>query len=184
MYMNKLQRGFTLLELMVTIAIVGIVATIALWDSSDMLEENRAENFLLDLKRNISFARAKATSSDSLVVVCSGSSDSIKANDETTCLNNWQSGSLFVFFDANADGIYKPGDNDAILRVMDPIPDTSQFVFSGGNSLIFNASGRITTTVGSFIYCPNKTNNENNKMLTISQSGTALYNGETTSTCN
>jgi len=57
--MKQIQHGFTLLELMVTIAIVGIVAAIAFWNSSDMLEENRAENFLLELKRNINFARAQ-----------------------------------------------------------------------------------------------------------------------------
>jgi len=55
--MKKIQYGFTLLELMVTVAIIGIIATIALWNSSDMLEENRAENFLLELKRNMSYAR-------------------------------------------------------------------------------------------------------------------------------
>ena len=67
--MKSSQQGFTLLELMVTITIVGIIAVIALWDSSDLLEKDRAESYLQELKRNISFARAKATSSDSLVVV-------------------------------------------------------------------------------------------------------------------
>ena len=51
--MKSSQQGFTLLELMVTIAIVGIIAVIALWDSSDLLEKDRAESYLQELKRNI-----------------------------------------------------------------------------------------------------------------------------------
>ena len=68
--MKNKQNGFTLLELMVTVAIVGIIASIAIWNSSDMLEENRAENFLLELKRNISYARAQAASTDEIVIIC------------------------------------------------------------------------------------------------------------------
>ena len=62
--MKKYQNGLTFLELMITVAIVGIIASIALWDSSDMLEENRAENYLLELKRNIAYARSQAASTD------------------------------------------------------------------------------------------------------------------------
>ena len=97
--MKSLQRGFTLLELMVTLAIVGIVALIALWDSSDMRENERAESYLLELKRTLSFARAKATSSDAIIVVCSGNTNSIETNIRTRCLFNWDNGSVFVFFD-------------------------------------------------------------------------------------
>ena len=83
--MKSLQKGFTLLELMVTIAIVGIVAAIALWDSSDLLENDRAESYLQELKRSISFARAKATSSDAIVVVCSGATANIESNTAMNC---------------------------------------------------------------------------------------------------
>jgi len=181
--MKKQQHGFTLLELMVTIAIVGILASIAFWNSSDMLENNRAENYLLELKRNINFARAKATSTDSLIVVCSGDTARIENDKKVTCLNNWSTGSLLVFYDGNSNGDHNPRRGDKILRVMEVVPDTSKLIFKADTSLIFDASGRITTNPGTFIYCPNK-DNENNKALTVSQSGTAFYNGDTESTCD
>ena len=98
--MKSLQQGFTLLELMVTIAIVGIIATIAIWDSSDMLENDRAESYLLELKRTLSFARAKATSSDAIIVVCSGNTSRVESNRRVPCLNDWSQGTVFVFFDS------------------------------------------------------------------------------------
>ncbi|CAM4324502.1 GspH/FimT family pseudopilin [Pseudoalteromonas ostreae] len=181
--MNKQQHGFTLLEVMVTLAIVGILASIAFWNSTDMLENNRAENYLLELKRNISFARAKATSTDSLIVVCSGDTTQIERDRKVTCLNDWNNGSIIVFYDSNSNGIHNPRRGDKILRVMEEIPQSSKLTFTGDSSLVFDASGRITSNPGTFIYCPNK-DNENNKALTVTQSGTAFYNGDTENTCD
>lgn len=181
--MKKIQRGFTLLELMITISIVGIVAAIAFWNSSNMLEENQAENYLLDLKRTLTFARAKATSTDSLVVVCSGDTNRIEKNKRVPCTTSWTSGTVLAFYDSNSNGVQNPQRGDVILRVLDEIPENSRLSFSGDKSIIFDASGRITTAAGTFIYCPNN-DNENNKALTITQSGTTLYNGDTDSKCD
>ena len=182
--MKKIQYGFTLLELMVTVAIVGIIATIALWNSSDMLEENRAENFLLELKRNISYARAQAASTDEIVVVCPASSANVASNQPTlTCQSQWgATSSVILFVDADRDGNYKK-DNDSLLRVMEAVSRNDKVEYSGKvNSLRFNTSGRITTSPGDFIYCPNS-DNENNKALNVSQSGTAFYLGDTAQKC-
>ena len=182
--MKSLQRGFTLLELMVTLAIVGIVALIALWDSSDMLENDRAESYLLELKRTLSFARAKATSSDAIIVVCSGNTSRVESNRRVPCLNDWSQGTVFVFFDSNQNGVYNPRVGDIILRVMEEVPESSQLNFTGDNFITFDTSGMLTSNTGKFTYCPSKADDDNNKQLEVFASGTALYIGSTTDGCN
>jgi len=182
--MKSLQRGFTLLELMVTLAIVGIVALIALWDSSDMLENDRAESYLLELKRTLSFARAKATSSDAIIVVCSGNTSRVESNRRVPCLNDWSQGTVFVFFDSNQNGVYNPRVGDIILRVMEEVPENSQLNFTGDNFITFDTSGMLTSNTGKFTYCPSKADSDNNKQLEVFASGTALYIGTTTDVCN
>lgn len=182
--MKKFQTGLTLLELMVAVAIVGIIASIALWDSSDMLEENRAENFLLELKRNISFARSQAASTDEIVVLCPTGQGKLKNNKDTfNCQKVWDENKIItVFIDVDNDGHFNKA-TDTLLRAMEEISDNDKLTFTGNERrLRFNTSGRITTNPGDFIFCPNG-GTENNKALTLSQSGTAFYSGDTAENC-
>ncbi|MDA8939173.1 GspH/FimT family pseudopilin [Pseudoalteromonas marina] len=178
------QSGFTLLELMVTVAIVGIIASIAFWNSSDMLEENRAENFLLELKRNISYARSQAASTDEIVVICAAQHGEVKnQNDNMQCRNRWDRNKIIiVFIDSDNSGHYNKS-TDSLLRVMENISLEDKVKFTGNSRrLRFNTSGRITTNPGEFVFCPNN-GTDNNKALSVSQSGTAFYLGDSAKTC-
>ena len=182
--MKNKQNGFTLLELMVTVAIVGIIASIAIWNSSDMLEENRAENFLLELKRNISYARSQAASTDEIVVICAAQHTEVKNNDAyLKCRNKWDKNkTIIVFIDKNNNGHYDSS-TDSLLRIMEKISLNDKIKYTGNDRrLRFNTSGRITTNPGDFVFCPNN-GSENNKALTVSQSGTSFYTGDTAQTC-
>ncbi|GAA58886.1 type IV fimbrial biogenesis protein FimT [Pseudoalteromonas sp. BSi20652] len=182
--MKKQQTGFTLLELMVTVAVVGIVASIALWNSSDMLEENRAENYLLELKRNITYARSQAASTDEIVVICAAQQGEVKNQNNTMqCRARWDRNKIIiVFIDGDNSGHYN-STTDSLLRVMEKISLDDKVKFTGNSRrLRFNTSGRITTNPGDFVFCPNNGAN-NNKALSVSQSGTAFYIGDTAQTC-
>ncbi|MAF42824.1 MAG: pilus assembly protein [Parcubacteria group bacterium] len=190
--MKKIQRGFTLLELMVTIAIVVIVAAIAFWDSSDMLENNRAENFLLELKRNLSYARSQAASTDEIVIVCPVSHTQLQnKSDSLKCLEAWGSDNSIIIFvdkitteenrkDKTASYL---SDEDSLIAVIEQTNANDKLKFTGNESILrFESNGLISYSPGDFIYCPSN-DNQNNKALTVSKSGTSFYIGETDETC-
>jgi len=59
--MNKNKsQGFTLVELMIVVAIVGIVATIAVPSFQDTLERNRLKEAVESLKSDLMFAKTEA----------------------------------------------------------------------------------------------------------------------------
>lgn len=179
--MKNRNHGFTLLEVIIVIAIVAILASLAIPSNKDLLENNRAESFLTDLKRSFAFARAKASSADEIVVVCAAPEASITTPATFSCQSDWNANQIVVFVDYNGNYSFDNG-TDIMLRTLDKLPNLDK-IKSTVTKFRFDTSGRLADgQAATIIYCPNS-DNENNKQLTISQGGTALYNGETTTAC-
>ena len=66
--MNKV-RGFTLLELLVTIAVAAILASIALPNFSSQIASGHAQSLMNQFASDVSWARSKAVSSDETLAV-------------------------------------------------------------------------------------------------------------------
>jgi type IV fimbrial biogenesis protein FimT len=138
----KRQRGFTLTELMIVVAIVAILLAIGVPSFRYITNSYRMSAEVNGLLGDLQYARAEAIKEGQFVTLCVSA-------DGATCAGTttWQSG--WVVFSNPGNAANPPA--GSILRVQrtfgGSLPDT--FVATNGVSLItFNREGFSTTTAG------------------------------------
>lgn len=113
--------GFTLIELMVTIAVAAILLAIATPSFTSIINSNRLTSASNEMVATLQAARMEAVRRNTAVNVCTG------------CDGN--ADSLVAFVDANDDGNAAAGE---IIRVVIINPAVE---LSGGSDLVFLSSG-------------------------------------------
>jgi len=86
-------QGFSLIELMVTLSIAGILMSIAAPSFIAMTERNRIVTYTNSFMGSLSFARSEAIRRGRAVTVCS-------SDDATACGGSWNDGWIVVDADA------------------------------------------------------------------------------------
>jgi len=118
---NIFIHGFTIIELMVTLAVLGIVLGVGIPAFQDLIRNGRVTSQINQTIGLVSYARSEAAKRTATTITVCGSTD------EVTCdTANWESGWL-VMSDVDGDRTLDAGDGDVLLRVGPAL--------SGGNTL-------------------------------------------------
>ena len=120
------QTGFTLLELLITMAMAAILLTLAVPSFQYVTNANRIAGEVNGLLGDLQFARAEAIKEGRSITVC-------VSTDGATCANSttWQSG--WIVFSASTN---------TVLRVQNTFSSTDSFAASNNVSTIsFNREG-------------------------------------------
>ncbi|MEE2731106.1 MAG: GspH/FimT family pseudopilin [Pseudomonadota bacterium] len=137
------QQGFTIIELMITVALIAIIAAIGIPSFQDLMASNRVVASINELHAGLRLARIEAVKRNDTVVFCSTS-------DSASCSGTWGNGWL-VFHDADGDGSV---DADELIRVGEGVHNGYSLTFSGGGtSISFLARGMTNGQSGTFKLC-------------------------------
>lgn len=135
--MKKQMQGFTLLELMITVAIVAIVAAIAAPNFSSQISNNRSVALGEEIVSTLNFARSEAVRRGTRVSICS-------SDDGATCSGAWTDGWIVAVDGATSDTA-NAVTVDEVLRSWEAPPANSALAvtLSGGASTAFIRFNRL-----------------------------------------
>ena len=145
--MNR-QHAFTLVELMVTLAVLGISLMIAVPSFLSFSRSNRTVSDTNSLVGALNFARSEATKRRANISVCS-------SNDGLTCAAGigWNSGWI-VFINTDNDSPAQVDAGETILRVYGATSPGNAINASAAlaDSITYRADG-FSTAQGQFVLC-------------------------------
>jgi type IV fimbrial biogenesis protein FimT len=142
--------GFTLVELMTVLTIVGILIGIAVPSYKYVTRSSRVSSEANQLLADMQYARSEAVREGSFVTVCPTSTLTVSTSGTVTAAScagnsNWANGWM-VFSDLTGNGIFNSGP-DQVLRWYPKFTSTDTFAPQSGTltQIIFNREGYATS---------------------------------------
>ncbi len=162
MFVRVGQRGFTLIELMVAIAVLSILLSMAAPSFQSLIAQSRLTAISTQLRSALLTARSEAIKSNRQVTVCA-------SEDQSSCSNgSWSSGSI-AFIDRNIIG--EINDGDEIIKQFQRASSTLQVLQVGFNGSVSFTPDGASDTSGAFMVCDRMRNIEPRRIC-LSRSGT------------
>ena len=177
----KRQRGFTLIELMMTLSVAAILTSVAVPSFSDMIKRNRVTTQQNDLLGDIMLARMEAIKRGRSVSICSANTTA------TACSGNnddWHQGWL-IYVSSDHDGVYDSGDGDELLRVHAPLVSGTSLDYTY-TILTFSSRGfmRGSDVDARFAFCNSVDDMDYEREIKMLGTGRASRREATAGTCS
>jgi type IV fimbrial biogenesis protein FimT len=142
--MAKAHEGFSLIELMITIAILAILLGIAAPSVRQFILNSRISGATNDLFTDLMLARSEAAKNSRRVFVCPA------ATQNNTCNGSAWSGTRMILVDADGSGTATTADGDPVKYVNPNLATGTTIAIltggSGADGVIFKPTGAVVAT--------------------------------------
>jgi len=108
---KRLENGFTLYELMITLTIVGVILTLGVPNLAEFTANSRLTSTANDLHASFQMARSESARAKTNITICA-SADALSGNP--SCGGTWDQGYI-VFVDDDGD-LARAGATETVLR--------------------------------------------------------------------
>lgn len=143
----KKNSGFTLIEVLITSALIVIVMAVGVPSMSEFIKNDRLATQINTLVGHLALARSSAVSRHQQVIVCA-------SNDQATCSSaDWADGWI-VFVDVDASGAFSAGDE--LLRAQEALSGNNTLVSTTGAVVTYDNRGFAPASTGSFALCDDR----------------------------
>lgn len=159
------QKGVTVIELMVAVAVLAVLASVAVPSYRFLVIKNDIASHSNRLLATLLYARSESAKRNLSVSVCWSASG-------TTCggtvSQGWDDGWI-VFVDTGADGSFHTA-TDTIIRIEGPVSGGTSLKSSYANFVRYEPTGS-SNTFGSFTLCSEDNDPQFTRQLDVSGSG-------------
>ena len=178
-------KGFTAIELLVTIAILGVLAAIAAPSFKPLIERWKVRQVTEELQSTFYVARSEAIKRGIQVVVCR--SANAETSNTPTCAasgTGWESGWI-VFADRNTNEqmSWSSGDSDVLLRVQGAITDSGGIEQNAFRKLVFRPTGLMSAGASQMTFNSKSLTSSQQRRVCVTIAGRTRVINNSTDTC-
>ena len=167
-------RGFTLIELMITVTVIAVLLAIAVPSFSDSILSGKLSSYANDFVASTHLARSEAIKRNARVSIC------VSANGTSCTTGNWSQGWV-VFHDANASNTIDTG--EAIIERRSGLFTGFSMTSTAGPILIFDPTGVGGTSTTVTVCRQNPTVGNQERVIALSPTGRTSVTKTATGNC-
>lgn len=155
---GRIARGFTLVELMVTLAVIAILAVVAMPSMTAVINNSRLSGQAEELVASIQLARAEAVRRNARVTICPSTNGTTCAS--STAWSSWIIHGMDNTASPPVDEVIRGSSANAGIQISGPV---------GG--IVFRPSGLVDSQASITACMPTSQPAQNQRVLTVMISG-------------
>jgi len=180
---RNLSRGFTIIELMVTVGVVSILLAIAVPSLSSMVKNNRLSTQVNMVMADVHLARSEAVKRGVRVIMCRTADPNLSTPACGGSTQDWSTGYL-MFTAEDGNDTYQAG-TDTLIRRGQPAQDGVELrtIATWNNNLEINPDGTLNEGGTAIMAICDDRNEAYGKQITILLSGAARMKSSNITDC-